>query len=85
MCTENLAQLQAAWQSSTRISYTGAERAVDGLYTNLAWHGGQCAVSDRGHATAERRVDLGGVRSIHHVVIRYATGNKVWGTVCFKV
>ena len=30
-------------------------------------------------------VDLGGVRSIHHIVILYSTRNIVWGTVCFKV
>ena len=85
MCTENLALLQRAWQSSTRKSYSGAERAVDGRYTDLRFNGGQCAVSGVRHATAEWRVDLGGVRSIHHVVIQYATDNEVRGTECFKV
>ena len=30
-------------------------------------------------------MDLGGARTIHHVVIQYATGNDVWGTVCFEM
>ncbi|XP_078328062.1 uncharacterized protein LOC111112519 [Crassostrea virginica] len=80
MCeTENLALHQPAWQSSTWRFYTGAERAVDGQYTDLAWYGRQCAVSDDYRTTAEWRVDLGGVRSIHHIVIQHATDNRVWG------
>ena len=57
---------------------------MDGQYTDLRLTGGQCAASDGGE-TAEWQVDLGGVRSIHHIIIQYATGNIVWGTVCFKV
>nr|XP_022305736.1 uncharacterized protein LOC111112506 isoform X2 [Crassostrea virginica] len=75
---ENLALHQPAWQSSTLRSYTGADGAVDGLYTNLSLWGRQCAVSDWDQTTAEWRVDLGGVRSIHHIVIQYATGNVLW-------
>nr|XP_022309509.1 platelet endothelial aggregation receptor 1-like isoform X2 [Crassostrea virginica] len=74
---ENLAFYKPAWQSDTAVSYTGAERAVDGEYTDLGVYGGQCAVSYGGQ-TAEWRVDLGGVKYIHHVLIQYATGNKVW-------
>ncbi|XP_078328397.1 uncharacterized protein LOC111112501 isoform X3 [Crassostrea virginica] len=74
---ENIALHQPAWQSSDLRSNSGAERAVDGEYTNLSLYGGQCAASDVGQ-TAEWRVDLGGVRSIHHIVIQYATGNGVW-------
>ncbi|XP_078330357.1 uncharacterized protein LOC111113842 [Crassostrea virginica] len=73
---ENLALHQPAWQSSTYMSDSGAERAVDGLYTDLGG-GGQCAASVGGQ-TAEWRVDLGGVRSIHHIVIQYLTDNIVW-------
>nr|XP_022309955.1 uncharacterized protein LOC111115489 [Crassostrea virginica] len=74
---ENLALLQSAWQSSTSLSNT-ADRAVDGQYTDLASYRGQCAASYGGEQTAEWRVDLGGLRSIHHIVIQYATGNRVW-------
>ena len=80
MCTENLALHQPAWQKSTWLSDTGAERAVDGQYTNLCLNGGQCAASVGGQ-TAEWRVDLGAVKSIHHVFIQYATDNIVWGIV----
>ncbi|XP_022306996.1 uncharacterized protein LOC111113196 [Crassostrea virginica] len=74
---ENLALNKSAWQSSTWRSY-GAWRAVDGRYTNLWWDGGHCASSGLDQTTAEWRVDLGGVKYIHHVFIQYATGNKVW-------
>ncbi|XP_078330381.1 uncharacterized protein LOC144624450 [Crassostrea virginica] len=74
---ENLALHKPAWQSSTWRSYTGAERAVDGRYTDLRWRGGQCAVSV-GHQTAEWRVDLGALLNIHHIVIQYVTENEVW-------
>ncbi|XP_078330402.1 uncharacterized protein LOC144624466 [Crassostrea virginica] len=79
---ENIALHQPAWQSSTWRSdtdYYGADRAVDGLYTDLSMlSGGQCAASDWGQTKAEWRVDLGGVRSIHHIVIQYMTDNDVW-------
>ncbi|XP_078330384.1 uncharacterized protein LOC144624452 [Crassostrea virginica] len=74
---ENLALHQPAWQRGFALSYTGADRAVDGQYTDLAWSGGQCAASSNGQTT-EWRVDLGGVRSIHHIFIQYATDNRVW-------
>ncbi|XP_078328041.1 uncharacterized protein LOC111110956 [Crassostrea virginica] len=89
---ENLALNQPAWQSSTYRSPTGAERAVDGRYTDLRYDEGQCAVSDLEHTTAEWRVDLGGVKYIHHVFIQYLTDNKEWGNyvcstscICFQL
>ena len=83
--TENLALHKPAWQSSTFRSYTGADRAVDGQYTDLRKWTGQCAESILGQRTAEWRVDLGGVKNIHHVFVQYATYNDVWGTVSFKM
>ena len=76
--------IKTAWQSSTAGSHTGAERAVDGRYTDLSVSGGQCAESDYGQ-TAEWRVDLGGVKYIHHVFIQHTTDNDVWGIVSFKL
>nr|XP_022304916.1 protein draper-like isoform X2 [Crassostrea virginica] len=77
---ENLALHQPAWQSST-YRYTGgsytADLAVDGQYTDLKFYSSQCAVSF-GAKTAEWRVDLGGVKNIHHVFIQYMTENRVW-------
>ena len=70
--TENLALHQPAWQTSSSLSNT-ADRAVDGTDR-------QCALSYWGQ-TAEWRVDLGAVKSIHHVFIQYATGSRMWGTV----
>ena len=76
--TENLALKKEAWQSNQL--YDKADLAVDGLKQNLSRHAGQCAWS-LGGRIAEWRVDLGGILSIHHIFIQYATGNKVWGTV----
>lgn len=84
MCTENLALHKPAWQSNTYRPYTGAECAVDGLYTDLSVHGGQCAVSDDGK-TAKWRVDLGGLKNIHHVFIEHATGKSMLGIVSFII
>ena len=53
---------------------------MDGLRQNLKWNGGQCAWGSYGRL-AEWRGDLGGILSIHHIFIQYATDNKVWGTV----
>ena len=84
MFTENLALHKPAWLGSTLRSYTGAERAVDGLFTNLSASGGQCAVSPGEH-TLEWRVDLGGVKYIHHVFIQHSTGKSMLGIISFKI
>ena len=55
-----------------------AALAVDGKKTKLSKWGGECVASDYG-STAEWRVDLNGVRSIHHILIQYAQHNPVWG------
>ena len=55
---------------------------MDGRYTDLVWNGGQCAVSYDGQ-TAEWRVDLGGVKNIHHVLIHHG-GKAVFGIIYFK-
>ena len=86
MCTENLALHKPAWQSSTRLpGYTGAERAVDGRYTKLWFYEGQCAMSDSYQTIAEWRVDLGGVKNIHHVFLQHATGISMLGILFLKI
>ena len=87
---ENLALRKQAWQSNvddfyyegSDIVYLGADRAVDGRKQNLSMYGGQCA-SSGSSPTAEWRVDLQRILSIHSIVIQFMTDNRVWGAVSF--
>ena len=58
---------------------------MDGQYTDLREWAGQCAASDVGQSKAEWRVDLGGVKNIHHVFVQYATENDLWGTLSYNL
>ncbi|XP_078320780.1 uncharacterized protein LOC144621431 [Crassostrea virginica] len=82
---ENLALHQPAWQSSTHFYGYTADRAVDGMYIDLSAWGGQCASSDMEQTTAEWRVDLGGVKNIHHVFLQHATGYRNSAFLGFSV
>lgn len=80
---ENVALNKSAWQNNPySVRPWGAEHAVDGEKLNLSAEGGQCAISYGGQ-TAEWRVNLGRVYTIHHILIQFRTDNLVWGKFYF--
>ncbi|XP_062608099.1 multiple epidermal growth factor-like domains protein 10 [Saccostrea cucullata] len=56
----------------------GADKAVDGRYSNRAPVGEQCTISDSRKHSATWWVDLGEIFRIHHITIYYRTDNMEW-------
>lgn len=78
-CLENIALHKQAWQKyPLDNAKLRAFLAVDGKQANLSHWGGDC-VSSRYGRTAQWRVDLNDILSIHHIVIQYVQYNAVWG------
>nr|XP_022308515.1 multiple epidermal growth factor-like domains protein 10 [Crassostrea virginica] len=75
---ENVALHKPAWQKDPYLNNAfSASLAVDGRKTDLSEYGGQCVPSSYG-STAEWRVDLKGILSIHHIAIQYGQTKPVW-------
>ncbi|XP_062621618.1 uncharacterized protein LOC134283128 isoform X6 [Saccostrea cucullata] len=74
----NLALQKPAWQANdyTQTKPWGADKAVDGRYTDRGALGDQCTISADKQQTAEWRVDLGSVVSISYINIFYRTDNN---------
>ncbi|XP_078328959.1 uncharacterized protein LOC111115266 isoform X1 [Crassostrea virginica] len=81
---ENVALHKPAWQLHPyKDEKFNASLAVDGQKKILSQWGGECVASDYGR-TAEWRVDLHGIRNIHHIVIQYVQNKPVWDAGDFK-
>ncbi|XP_062585670.1 multiple epidermal growth factor-like domains protein 10 [Saccostrea cucullata] len=78
---ENIALSKTAWLQYPYVNQQwGADKAVDGRFTDRSPAGGQCTISGNVKTTATLWVDLGGLRSIHHVNFFYRTDNIIWGS-----
>lgn len=75
---DNVALHKAAWQQHPHGNDEfNASLAVDGRKSNLSILGAECVVSAV-DTTAEWRVDLKEVLSIHHIAIQYVQSQLAW-------
>ena len=77
---EHVALGKPTWQQHPYYTYRwGVKIAVDEKYSDMSYFAGkQYAISAYSKRTAEWRVDLGRLISIHHVFIQYLTNNQPW-------
>nr|XP_034321877.1 uncharacterized protein LOC105318691 isoform X3 [Crassostrea gigas] len=83
---ENIALHKSAWQlypygNRFREVLVHASIAVDGLKTDLSYHGNQCTQSANNKHEAMWRVDLGAILGIDSITIYYRTENMPWGPI----
>ncbi|XP_061166264.1 receptor-type tyrosine-protein phosphatase mu-like [Saccostrea echinata] len=72
----NLALRKPTWQANDYSTTWGADKAVDGNYSDRGALGNQCTISGDFQKTAEWRVDLERVVSISYINIYYRTDNN---------
>lgn len=77
----NIALGKNACQSSDYNGNTRAEKAVDGLKSDLSYSSGECAIADIEQKTVMWRVDLGVISSIQNITIYYRTENLFWSKI----
>ena len=81
---ENIAFNKTTWQQNSDPRFNwGADRVVDGKYSDLSADGGQCTLTTFGKNNTEWRVDLREVSSIYCIFIQYRTDNLPWGNIIF--